>query len=290
MRVNRIQRAAPLLLAAACLVSSVPAAADLGKPVMAVEFDLAEENYRQALDDSQEADIKRAVEAGLVNALRARIGFIDFAQDATGDRLLIKLGKRAGEPGSGGIRPIRFWVSAEGNRVRSGGELLAWVFRPLTGFNNSPGEQHSFVAEIVATFTDHLESNTGPLVESVLSRVMLERHAHPMAAQGRWILPFTSDDLRIDVKSMFVIRAIIRTDLFESTEEQRAELEGRVRPGAALPPEFHSKILAKVIGQHSMQGAQSVEADGIYVVTYRIPSAPALSSTPPSQLDMGTPP
>ncbi len=290
MSPRRAGPAALLLLAAAWLAAPAPLRAELGKPAMAVKFELAEENYRQALDDAQEAEIENAVEAGLVEALGARIGFIDFSQTATGNRLVVRLGKRAGDPGANGIRPIRFWISAEGDRVRSDGAPLAWDFRPLTRFNDSPGEPRRFVEEIVSKFAGQLESNAGLLVERVLSRVMLEKDAHPLAAHGRWVLPFTSDDLHIDVKSVFLIRATIRTDLFESTEEQRAELEGRVPPGSALPAELHSKILAKVVGEHSMQGARSVESEGIFVVVYRTPSQPALSSTLPAELDTGTPP
>ena len=79
MSPRRAGPAALLLLAAAWLAAPAPLRAELGKPAMAVKFELAEENYRQALDDAQEAEIENAVEAGLVEALGARIGFIDFS-------------------------------------------------------------------------------------------------------------------------------------------------------------------------------------------------------------------
>ena len=52
-----MQRTALLLLGVACLVSPVTVLAELGKPVLAIEFDLAEENYRQVLEEYPEPEV-----------------------------------------------------------------------------------------------------------------------------------------------------------------------------------------------------------------------------------------
>lgn len=274
------------LIAVFSLLASVPLArADpLAKPVVQVRFDLAEENYAAAFLDEDETLLVDDLSLALAEVLKDRIGFIDFTLENKDDFLLIKLGKRSNEPGSDGIRPVYFWVSAEGPRVHDSGQV-DWLFRALDRSADAPGSSINFAEEVLTAFEGHLKSDHDRLVEKVLSKIVLADHAHPWSAHERWVLPYSRLELRVDHDTAFTIRARVSKGGVSSLAKQTAIDIGDIEPpNPDIPSHFHHKIVAELEGEPQLATADSVEAQEIYLIRYHRLSDHLLTPVPPSQV------
>lgn len=258
-----------------------------------VVCELREHRYRLQFTDEQIADIEDDCGRLLAALLDRRVRFLDFTHDAaSGNRMVIRIGKSAAEVNPLAFRPVELDISVQGDDVAPGGEPVTWTFRTLAEWLEVPSAD-TFADAVALRFAEELESNEAHLVEAQLSRLQIAESAFPLPDDLSWLLPFERGDLGIADDSQLRIRAELRTPSSSERFTYTVELFGDFTSGTGVPPEFYNKVKALHLRDDKLGQEASIRrlgeadvVDVLYVAVSRYVPAVEPVRTAPSDLDL----
>jgi hypothetical protein len=176
-----------LLLAPA----AAPAATAAGKPLVKVDFILAEPLYRDQLKAAQIRDLGTAVSSLLVGELSREVLFLGFTRDNAPFHLVFRLGA----PQASKIAFHDVFFQAELTGPDGQRASTSWLFRDSSSWGNGIGSSSQLRTEIETSLGKH---DMAELVPEVLSAI-------PVANDGflvkdskirvGWVLPFRDEEV-----------------------------------------------------------------------------------------------
>lgn len=250
-----------------------PAAAqdDGPRPRIAVGVELAETAYRDHFG-ARAAEVEAGIRDVLLAHLGEEVGFLDFVAagaPASGGEAGGTLHLRVGTAGAERFRPVSLHLSLEGEILASRPDPFLIEFRSVEESIDPFGSVEVFVLE-AGDAIERIERPTW--VEKLFYAVELTNTAHfyQRGDSWYWALPFSLDDIRADIQTVFAVRAHLELELGDRREHfHLAEAEGNVEAGhPSVPASFHDKAKAKVTNADRSESIRRCRAEYVTMNRY----------------------
>jgi hypothetical protein len=267
------------------LFSGTEASAD-EKPKINVRFNMGEGGYRDTFLPDEITQIQTRVSKSLEPMLNSRFGFIRFTGKDIPDKLEVTLDKRRDIVVAGAIIEVGFYFEISGPRVVAMPKPVYFMFRsPETHALISPTVE-GFIRELQLALNSYLDSHENELIGKLFSKVVLSEEAHIIPQQYWWILPFSRDQLGLDIFSKFSIEnkyqhpsgPFIPRIYTVKVIEFAPSIHG-------LPPRFRTGLLTEAIPEQpdleDVQQFQDMRTTKVFIDEYIRGIAPVVESTQP---------
>jgi hypothetical protein len=254
--------------------ASVPAAWAQQKPKIQVSFEIAPGHPygSQTYPPAELSFIESATTGVLVDALRQRIGFLEFVRTAEPYRLRVTLENE--DPGA--LTSATHSVGFRPRLEKAGtlhGDTTFWLFRDAQRYSLVTGDKETFGAELTIKLQALVQTNYQELVSRLLCRVPVAVRAFRVPASDMFVFPFSGRELDIGGDSRFQIEAEITDPVGLLSSRYTARVRGHTLHGDhQYPSEYRNKLIAKALEPLAdiplLQGSAPVSAKAIYVIKY----------------------
>jgi hypothetical protein len=179
------------------------------KPVVAVRFELREDQYR-AHFTQEVSDIENQATSLLLSALTERIGFVTFTTQRSPLELRFIFDDKNTRD-SGALREVGFHIQLVGTGTTTAAHTY-WKYSDAEAYQRSFGTLQSFVGNLriyLKTSADY-----DRLVQEVLRYVPIDAHSGAVLKDPEiiWIIPYQPEYLHLDLEgSIFWVENTVRS-------------------------------------------------------------------------------
>ena len=216
------------------LACAGPTSAD-DRRVVAVRVEVAAPQFRREFTEPggavrpELAEAERDAAAQIARALDDPPGFLRFGTSPpAAATLTVRVVSKAPEGARTALQEFGLAVDVTGDGVARG-PAAYWVLRPQDDIRGYPSTKQELAQEISARVADNLDA----LMREVLSRVPIAATSAMLKDPWGWIIPFTPQDICIDVRSRFTISNEIQQSVGKRALDLPAEFTLVFDPPAA---------------------------------------------------------